>query len=447
MRLYLAEIWEFLRGSFWFIPSLMVASGLVLAIAMLQFDRSVSNDWLAHSGIGYARGPEGARALLSTVASSMITIASLTFSITIVTLQLASSQFGPRLLRNFIRDRGNQMVLGTFIATFAYCLMVLRSVNGTGENEFVPQMAIAGSIMLALTSLGVLIYFIHHIAYSIQANHVIAGVGDEFREAMERLYPEKMGQDTRDTDEESVRELPPDLGRQKSFDIKATQSNYLQSIDSEKLFGMAVEHDLTFEFQYRPGQFIIDGAVLARCWPQPQDDLTADHVLGAFYFGPQRTIVQDFEFAIDQLVEVAVRALSPGINDPFTAMSCIDRLAAGIAELAGRRIPGPRRYDKNNRLRIIAKRPSHAEIIHEMFSQIREAARHNTAVTIHMLDAIRVLLARDLPDSFRAALLDQAALINDGSRQGLYSNMDRQNAARHYSLIVKPGGSGMPDER
>lgn len=192
MKLWLASSWETLRASFWFIPSLMVTVAIGMAFGMLNLDRALGTEWLSHAAWVEMRGPEGARALLSAVASSMMTIASLTFSMTIVTLQLASSQFGPRLLRNFIRDRANQAVLGTFIATFAYCLIVLRAVNGTEEHQFVPEIAITAGMALAMVSLGVLIYFIHHIALSIQANSVIANVGEELHGAIKRLYPAEL---------------------------------------------------------------------------------------------------------------------------------------------------------------------------------------------------------------------------------------------------------------
>ena len=191
MKTWLMNYWESIRANFWFVPTVMVAGAVALSLVTINLDKVAAYDnWIATLGWTFTRGPEGSRAVLSTVAGSMMTITSVTFSITIVALQLASSQFGPRLLRNFMRDRGNQISLGTFIATFAYCLLILRTVNGTEEQRFVPHISVTVGLLMALTSLGVLIYFIHHAAASIQAENVIANVGRDLDQAIARLYPE-----------------------------------------------------------------------------------------------------------------------------------------------------------------------------------------------------------------------------------------------------------------
>ncbi len=150
-------------------------------------------DWVDKLGWIYTRGPDGARAVLSTIAGSMITVAGVVFSVTIVALSLASNQFGPRLLRNFMRDRGNQIVLGTFVATYLYCLLVMRTVQGMDGSQFVPHLSVTVAILMAVASLGVLIYFIHHVAVSIQAPELIANVAHELHEAIDRLFPEELG--------------------------------------------------------------------------------------------------------------------------------------------------------------------------------------------------------------------------------------------------------------
>lgn len=172
----LANLWESLRTSYWFVPTLMTAGGVALSFASVHLDERVNYKWVRTVGWIWAGGAEGARQVLSTIAGSMITVAGVAFSITIVALTLASNQFGPRLLRNFVRDAGNQIVLGTFIATFVYCLLVLRTVRGEDDTEFVPYVSVTLGVAFALTSLGVLIYFIHHVAISIQAENLIASV-------------------------------------------------------------------------------------------------------------------------------------------------------------------------------------------------------------------------------------------------------------------------------
>ena len=254
MRLWLASKWEDIRTSFWFMPTLMVAAAIALSLATIHLDRAAPrHNWLATLGWTFTRGPEGSRAVLSAVAGSMMTIASVTFSITIVALQLASSQFGPRLLRNFMRDRGNQVALGTFIATFTYCLLVLRTVNGTEDEQFVPHISVTVGLVLALASLGVLIYFIHHAAESIQAENVIAAVSRDLHQAIDRLYPECLGQEPPSPAPGCGQRTSPRASSASPGAIAAPRSDYLQAIDVERLLRLAKERDVVISRGAAPG--------------------------------------------------------------------------------------------------------------------------------------------------------------------------------------------------
>ncbi|HMO85347.1 MAG TPA: DUF2254 domain-containing protein, partial [Lacipirellulaceae bacterium] len=240
MRLWLSNRWGRLRDSFWFLPAIMVIGAIGLSFVTIRVDQaSEDQSWIAALGWTFSRGPDGARALLSTVAGSMITIASVTFSITIVALQLASTQFGPRLLRNYMRDRGNQVAIGAFVATFTYCILVLRTVNGTDAESFVPHLSVIVALLLSLTSLGILIYFVHHAAESIQAENVIGDVSRELHLAIDRLYPERLG-------EQAPAQTPAShiAGRREwyrgdSYAIPSPVSDYLQSIDVDRLLNLA----------------------------------------------------------------------------------------------------------------------------------------------------------------------------------------------------------------
>jgi len=386
------------------------------------------------SAIGwtFARGPEGSRAVLSVIAGSMMTITSVTFSITIVALQLASSQFGPRLLRNFMRDRGNQVAIGTFIATFTYCLLVLRTVNGTEAEPFVPHVSVTVGLLLSLASLGVLIYFIHHAAESIQAENVVAAVSLDLHEAIDRLYPRKLGRGAGQVPEGArERELPDDFARG-SVPIAAPRSDYLQAIDVDLLMQLGLEYDLILKVGERPGKFFIEGGELARVWPADRvDGDVADEIREAFYFGPRRSLTQDVEFAIDQLVEVAVRALSPGINDPFTAMNCVDRLGAALCKLDERQIPSPYRHDDEGRLRVVAETSTIDGIVDAAFHQIRQAARGDTAVTIKLLETIGAVGRHVRKPELREALRRHAEAVHR-SAEALNDPLDRREAERRY---------------
>lgn len=342
----LSKYWDALQSSYWFLPSLILIAAILLAFTMLYLDRTdkpgITNLWWLYTG-----GPDGARSVLSAIAGSMITVAGTAFSITIVALQLAASNFGPRLLRNFMQDIGNQIVLGTFIGTFIYCLLILRTIRGENYSPFVPQMSVTVGVVLAVISTGVLIYFIHHASTLIQVSQVIVNVSEDLDRAIDRLYPERIGQDL----QRQVGEIPRQFEKQ-SAPIKATQQGYLQAIDEESLLKIACRADVLLCIKTRPGQYVVPSSLLVLVYPHTHisPNLTGQ-INKAFIFGKDRTEQQDIAFPIEQLVEIALRAISPAVNDPFTAIRCIDRLGAGLSRLAQRTFPSPYRYDNEHRLR------------------------------------------------------------------------------------------------
>jgi uncharacterized membrane protein len=371
----------------------------------------------------------------------MVTIASLTFSITTVALQQASSQFGPRLLHNFMRDRGNKIVLGTFISSFTFCLLVLRSVNGTDSDRFVPHLSVTVGLASGLAGVGVLIYFIHHAAASLQAEYVIARVSAELDTAMDRLFPERLG-DANETADEA--ELPDDFPSGAGL-VPAAGNDYVQAIDLPALVRLAAAHGLVLKLDRRPGQFVIRGGALARAWPAARVNREViEAVRRAFYLGPRRTLFQDAEFAVDQLVEVAVRALSPGINDPFTAMACVDRIGAALCELAGRRLPSPYRRDDKGRVRVVVEGDTAEGIVGAAFHQVRQASRGNAAVTLRLLETIATAAPAVRTPALRDALLEQAAIIYHGSQEALPAEVDRAVAAERYQAVISAFAVGTP---
>jgi uncharacterized membrane protein len=349
----LSKLWDSLHSSYWFIPTLMAVGSMILAIVMLTIDRTgnIPNwRWI------YTGGADGARSVLSSVAGSMVSVVATAFSITIVALQLASSNFGPRLLRNFMQDTGNQIVLGTFIATFIYCLLVLRTIHGEGEGYslFVPQLSVTVGTGLAIASIGVLIYFIHHASTIIQASHVITQVSGDLDKALDRLFPGKIGEGKANNSRQ-VGEIPANFDSEAS-PIKATGEGYLQAIDDDELMKIARQYNVLVRLTTRPGKFIVKGSDLAMVFPEKQvNQSLKQQINDAFILGKERTEYQDVEFPIDQLVEIALRAISPAINDPFTAIRCIDRLSAGLSRLAQRDFPSPYRYDDEQNLRVIVE--------------------------------------------------------------------------------------------
>ena len=413
-----------LRSSLWLIPTCMAIGAIFLSLAVPYLDEFFSPKkidslrWLSNMG------PEGAMTLLSTIAGSMITIAGVVFSITIVALTLASGQFGPRLLGNFLRDRGNQIVLGTFVATFLYCLLVLRTIH-MDPNGYTPYWGTLVGLILAVCSLGVLIYFMHHIAISIQAPNLIAAVYGELEEDLTRLFPERLGMPEGSEANKAI--IPHLLARieKEGMEIKAEVGGYLQAIENDGLMDIAREQNLVIFLHYRPGHFIAKGASLAKVLALgPMADVVTQHINKQMICGTNRTQEQDIEFSVLQLVEVAVRALSPGINDPFTCINCIDHLSAILCQLCQRKIPSPFRYDQDGVLRIIAPPVTFEGVVNAAFHQIRQHGKGNVAVIICLLDGLGRMGENVERYEDREAILRHVEMVQRASRESIQQEID-----------------------
>lgn len=418
--------WDLLSSSLWFVPSAMTVLAVVVAAAVIAADRSLTQipeGWF----FLYSGGAEGARSVLSTIAGSMITVAGVAFSATMVALSFASSELGPRLLRNFMRDRGNQIVLGTFIATFVYCLLVLRTVSES-PRQFVPHIGVTGALVLAVASLAVLIYFIHHVALTLQADYVISIVARDLDRSIERLYPEAMGEDAPQERlaEMKARELT--LRREEAAEVSPRVSGYIHALDVDALMGVATKHDLLIRIISRPGRYVHDGVAVAEIWPAAAaDGRVRAKVRDAFLIGRTRTSNQDVEFALHQLVEVAARALSPGVNDPFTAITCIDRLSTSLLHLMRRDFPARFRVDGEGRLRVIADRPDFRGVVDASFHQIRQYGAGHPAVTIHLLEMLTLLLEHATTEQHRRALEHHVALVRGAGVRETAEPHDRRD--------------------
>lgn len=427
----LLGFWDLLRTSFWFLPSMMAIGAAGLSFALVAFDSSLDRGAIENVGLLYGFGSSGARAILSAIASSMITVAGLTFSMTMLTLQLASSQFGPRLLRSFMSDRGNQIVLGTFTSTFLYCLLVLRTVHGSDNApnapSFVPHVAVAFGVLLAVISLGILIFFIHHVANSIRIETVLASLASETRAAIDRLYPEKLGHepegDTRPEVDASVR----DLFDRATGSVAADGSGYVQRIDDETIMEVAAENDLVIRIEARPGSFVTEGApVLLVVGRGGVPEECASKLAQCFIIGAERTPAQDLEFSIRRIVEIAQRALSPGVNDPTTALYCIDRLEEALCRLAGRKMPSALRVDGEGRPRVLTSVYDLEEIASSAIAAIARYATEEADVIGRLLEATDAI-GRMAPPRARHAFFALRARIVRASR---LTEIDRHAASR-----------------
>ncbi len=410
----LLKVLDTIRSSYWFITTVMAVASAILGVGMVILDTRLGSDWLKDLEWYQSNTPDGAREVLSTIASSAITVAGVVFSITIVAVSFAAGQYGPRVLSNFMRDRGNQITLGTFIATFLYCILVIRTIRGGDDDdlEFVPDLAIIVAILLALCSIAVLIYFIHHIPRSIHANVLVARIGRQLVEAVGRLFPEFIGSgETSGTAAEAPLRSPATAADHAARDhphavaIHSPRTGYIETMDDTQLMEVASSNDLVLALECRPGDFIHRGRVFARVWSKAEcEDGWIDTIKGAFAVGSERTPLQDTRYLFDELVEVGARALSPGINDPFTAIACVDWLGAGLSEVARRVIPTALRADDQGAVRVIAVPLDFAGYVWLAFGQFRPYLACDRNAAARALETLGSV-ASDCEDSARIAAL------------------------------------------
>lgn len=418
----LRRYWEDLRSSLWFLPTVIVAGAVALAMGLIEVDfpgygGPLEERWPRLFGAG----ADGSRGLLSAIAGSMITVAGVTFSITVVALTLASSQYTSRILRNFVRSRANQTVLGVFVGVFAYCLVVLRTIRGGDEGAFVPGVAVLGALLLAFVAIGFLIFFIHHIAASLQATTIIESVAAETLQAVDRLFPDQLGEPAAGR---ANQEQEMTLALQTWTAIPARNSGYIDSIDADALFDLASKQGVVVRMEKGIGEFVIEACPLASVSGNPPDDKTIQKLSSAYSVDRHRTVHQDAGYGIRQIVDVALKALSPGINDTTTAINCIDYLGSILARLAARRIESRNRVDKG-RLRVITRGPTFQSLLGDAFDQIRQNAEGNVAVLARLLQVLATLAGRTSDEQRRRALRQQADLVVETAERSVPSEHDR----------------------
>lgn len=437
MKTFLSTWLERLHTSYWFLPTLLAIGAIALSAFTLHIDTSINPKWAHDTAWIWAGGAQGARNVLATIASSTITVAGVVFSITIVTLTLASSQFGPRLLRNFMSDRGTQFVLGVFVATYLYCLLVLRAIRGTDLVTVVPFLSVTCGIVFAVASVGFLIYFIHHIASSIIAENVIARVATDLRSNIDRLYPNELKGDAADPHSGRDEQLPPEF-EEDAEPIASTTSGFVEAIALDRLLEVAQQKDIILRLRCRAGDFVAEGARIAEAIPRTKatDTLQAD-VRQHIFFGRARTPTQDIEYSIDQLVEVAVRALSPGVNDPFTAISCLEWLGATLIRIAQRDIPSRWRYDEGNQLRVIIDATDFEGIAGSALYQIRQYGCKSVAVTARMLDVLQRVGAHLIRPNDREVLLAHARAIRHDGLASAINEGDQRDIEERFRKAMQ----------
>lgn len=385
MKTYLRNLFESVSQSLWLMPALSISLAVFMAYAMLQWEGTIDSDWKDFPFV-LRSGREASLAIVSAIVGSLITVAGVTFSITIVSLTLASSQFGPRLLRNFLQSRASQFTLGALVGSFVYGILIMPGID---EHWVASEAHPSVSLMIALACFCVcmIVYYIHHVATSIQADSLVSVVYRELECRIEMLRKREDKRPKVDTPEWNGR----------SLEVKAERSGYVTAIDCEGALEGASQRDLRVRFFKRAGKFVAKGEPLAAVFGESESKAAAKMVREWVFVGEKRTPEQDLEFLVDQLVEVALRAISPGINDPNTALVCIDYLAAAMRQLSERDLPPCYYLDTEDAERVYCPQTDYDGLVNGVFDQLRQSGRSYPEIVIRLIESLESI-ARSLPE-------------------------------------------------
>ncbi|MDD4143241.1 MAG: DUF2254 domain-containing protein [Prolixibacteraceae bacterium] len=428
--------WNELKATFWFVPALTILLSILMAVGFVYVD-GIST--LSQDGLGrffFVHSVDSARSILSTISGAMIGVAGTVFSVTLVALTLASSQLGPRLIKNFMYVRLNQIVLGSYISTYLYCLIVLNAINENNGNTFIPSLSILLAIIAAIVNIILLIVFIHQIAVSIQADKVISDISAFISKQVRVLFPEKMGDEP-----DSEKDLPVGIiksGYKNIISVKCPKSGYLQYIDSESLLNVIKIFDALFELNHRPGDYLVEGIEIGKLYTNERVETEKfKKIFSLFVIGETKTAQQDLEFSINQLVEIAARALSPGVNDPYTAISCINSLTATMCYLAQVKFPSKYRVDDKKQLRVITDTLNFEGVLDAAFNQIRQFSVGSTAVIIRLMEVLIIINEFVTNESYKTALIKHAKMTMHTGRESIKEQNDLDDLIERSKKLIR----------
>jgi uncharacterized membrane protein len=374
-------------------------------------------------------GPDAARATLVAIAAAVITVAGVVFALTIVVLQMASQTFGPRMLRNFIRDTGTQVTLGSFASTFLYSMLALGAVRSSPARDFTPHLSVTMALILTVVSVGVIIYFIHHVAIQIQMPTVVSNIARDFRRTLAEMQQESKRLEVR----LAHCGAEPMLAREmEGAPVFIENRGYLQAIDHAKLVPIVARSHAHIRLLHRPGHFLARGQPIALVSPMAAASGVAGAIADAHIVGPTRTLTQDPNFAIDQLVEIAIRALSPAVNDTFTSLNCIDWLGDCLCEAAAEPLPDGVYRDEAGIVRVVEPVLTLERFIKGATDKIREAGRDLPAVYVRQLENLAKVMAVVRTADQQKVVLRHAAMILQAGEDTLREASDREDVRRAY---------------
>jgi len=427
--------WNDLKSSFWFIPVLLIIVSIPVAIGLIYWDGStdMSQDGLRR--FFFVSSADSARIILSTISGAMIGVAGTVFSVTLVALTLASSQFGPRLIKNFMSVRLNQVVLGSYVSTYLYCLIVLNSIKDINDYTFIPALSILLAILLAVVNIILLIVFIHRIAISIQADEVISEIHLFISLQVKILFPDNLGEELDNATDVEIDNIKSK--RRHIISIPSPKSGYLQYIDIETLLGMMTKNSSLLELYVKPGDYLVKDLEIGKVFQYSmENENMLSKVRKQFILGKTRTSSQDFEFSIHQMVEIAARALSTGVNDPFTAIACIDNLTATLSYLTQIEFPSKYRFDKEKNLRVISFPLSFEGVLGAAFNQIRQYSAGSAAVIIRLMEALITINQFNKKEGNKAAIINHARMVLNIGKESIIEENDFKDLLKRSKKLL-----------
>jgi uncharacterized membrane protein len=428
------NIWDRMSVNFLFIPGIMALGAVLLAWSMYWLDVQIPNEVLNTSRFIISGSVGELRGYLFAMATAVLTTAGVVFTLLTLPLSTVAAQYGSRLLRIFLGDRTTQFVLGMFVATFAYCIFSAMGIPPVEIQPEGPQITATIGLYLLIASFASLILLIQHISIMLQAPNIAAAAGVELMEVVrETNLPEtRSGEYQRQTG----RSPPYSLVEADAHPVRATETGYIQYVDPEYILPLAEKKDIVIRLMPKPGAFVRSGMVIALVWPADRVDNDLDNeIRNTFHFGNQRTPTQDVEYAVNQLTEMAVRAMSPAINDPFTAMTCLDYIGGGLALFVRQGAISPNIYDSHGQLRLVFDPVTFDELLSAAFDMLRHASSDNANVLLHMLETINVISQDTKLPEARQMLLRHVTLILVESETGSLVEGDRQSIRRSSEAL------------
>ncbi len=423
--------WDRLRVSFWFAPAVMSVGAFLLARAMSWVDIRIPNEMLQNSGLILSGTVSELHTTLISMATSILATAGVVFSLLTLPLSTVASQYGSRLLRVFLGDRTTQFVLGTFVSAFVYCIAAVTSIPPVAVQPEAPQITATLGLGLMLAAFASLILLVQHISTMLQAPNIAAGAGAELLEVvLAESSDEVRGGDVQ---HQTGQDAPDTLTAKNSvletegYPVRARYAGYIQYIDLDYVLTLANERNLVIRLLCRTGHFVSSGAVVALVWPAGRVNEQPDkQIRHAFKIGNNRRPPQDVEYAFNQLVEMAVRAMSPAINDPYTAITCLDYIGDGLALFLRQGEISPHFYDADGQLRFVFEPVTFDELLSAAFDMLRHASCDNVSVLLHMLEVIDAISQETKSPEARLQLLHHVSLIQAESQAGALIEQDRQ---------------------